>query len=128
MSGKSSKQRFEKHLRIGTRFNGNQFVLLDGSPLPALSKGSIVELILAPESILDSTVRSCFLEEMAVTILEIKTCVFFGVSPTMDDDMKAHGLIRREARGTSNAPGAWRSGGEIIPMFMRDPFIGQNCG
>lgn len=93
MSGNSGKQRFEKHLRVGTRFDGNRFVLLDGSPLPALSKDSIVELILTPESILDSTVRARFLEEMAVMILEKDSCVFFGVSPTMVGNMKAVGLI-----------------------------------
>ena len=93
MSGNSGKQKFEKHLRVGTRFDGSRFVLLDGSPLPALTKDSIVELILAPESILDLTVRARFLEEMAVKILEKDSCVFFGVSPTMVGNMKTVGLI-----------------------------------
>jgi hypothetical protein len=93
MSGKIGKQRFEKHLRIGARFDGNRFVLVDGSPLPALSEDSVVELILAPESILDSTARARFLEEMAVTILEKESRVFFGVSATMVSNMKAVGLI-----------------------------------
>lgn len=97
MSGKSGKQRFEKHLRIGTQFDGNRFVLLDGSPLPELSKDSIVDLILAPESILDSTVRARFLGETAVMILEKESCVFFGVSPTMIETMKAVGLISPDA-------------------------------
>src|SRR5271156_384760 len=61
VSGTRSKQRFEKHLRIGTRFDGSRFVLLDGSPLPTLTKDSIVDLILAPESIVDSAVRARFL-------------------------------------------------------------------
>jgi hypothetical protein len=92
MSGKSSKQRFEKHLRLSARFDGNRFVLLDGSQLPALLRESVVDLILAPESILDATVRARFLEEMAVMILERDSGVFFGVSPTMIDNMKAVGL------------------------------------
>ena len=47
----------------------------------------------APESIVDSTVRARFLGERAVMILEKNSYVFFGVSPTMIDNMKAVGLI-----------------------------------
>jgi hypothetical protein len=93
MSTSASKQRFEKHLRIGIQFDGNQFVLLDGSPLPALSKNAVAELIVAPEAILDSVVRARFLEDRAVRILERGSHVFFGVSPTMVGNSKAHGLL-----------------------------------
>jgi len=93
MNKSASKQRFEKHLRIGIRFDGERCVLLDGSPLPALSKNAVAELIVAPEAILDSVVRARFLEDRAVQILERDSHVFFGVSPTMIGNLKADGLL-----------------------------------
>jgi hypothetical protein len=93
MSTSTSKQRFERHLRIGIQFDGDRFVLLDGSPLPALSKNAIAELIVAPEAILNSVVRARFLEDRAVRILEKDSHVFFGVSPAMIGDLRAKGLL-----------------------------------
>ncbi len=93
MSEQVSKKRFEKHLRIGIRFDGDRIVLLDGSPLPALSKNAVAELIVAPEAILDSVVRARFLEGRAIQILERDSHVFFGVSPTMVGSLRADGLL-----------------------------------
>ena len=93
MSEQFSKKRFEKHLRIGIRFDGDRIVLLDGSPLPALSKNAVAELIVAPEAILDSVVRARFLEGRAIQILERDSHVFFGVSPTMVGSLRADGLL-----------------------------------
>lgn len=93
MSEQVSKKRFEKHLRIGIRFDGDRFVLLDGSPMPALSKNAVAELILAPETILNSVIRARFLEGRAIQILEKDSHVFFGVSPTMVDSLRTDGLL-----------------------------------
>ena len=93
MSEQVSKKRFEKHLRIGIRFDGDRIVLLDGSPLPALSKNAVAELIVAPEAILDSVARARFLEGRAIQILERDSHVFFGVSPTMVGSLRADGLL-----------------------------------
>ena len=40
MRGQISKERFQKHLRIGVRFDGSGFVLLNGNPLPELATDS----------------------------------------------------------------------------------------
>ena len=94
MSGLSVKKRFEKHLRIGVRFDGAKFVLLDGSALPVLSKDAVADLVLAPESIVDVNVRAHFLGEVLVQILEEHSHILIGVSPTMVEDLKSDDLIR----------------------------------
>jgi hypothetical protein len=80
-------------LRIGARFDGTSFVLLDGKPLPALAKGSVAEIVLAPECVEDATVRANLLEQKSTPFLKGGTFVLVGVSPTMIENPSAKGLI-----------------------------------
>lgn len=43
-------ERYQKVLRLGVRFNGNTFELLDGSPLPKFAQDCVGELLLPPHS------------------------------------------------------------------------------
>jgi hypothetical protein len=94
MSGQASKERFQKRLRIGVRFNGTSFVLLDGKPLPKLTEGTFAELVIAPESIEDAIVRDKLEGLRSIPFLAEGSFILFGVSPTMIDDKKADGLVR----------------------------------
>src|SRR5271170_815294 len=94
MGRQISKTRYEKNLRIGVRFDGNTFVLLDGSALPKLHKDSVCELVLKPEVIQDAKDRGRFLLDEVVRILEYGTAVLVGVSPHLIGNTKANGLIR----------------------------------
>lgn len=93
MSGRLSKERYPKHLRIGVRFDGTSFVLLDGKPLPALAKGSVAEIFLAPECIEDETVRANLSGQKSTSFLKEGTFVLVGVSPTMIENSSAKELI-----------------------------------
>jgi hypothetical protein len=60
MSKQIHNTRYEKKLRIGVRFDGAKFVLLDGSLLPKLRKNAVGELLLQPEVIEDRAARTRF--------------------------------------------------------------------
>ncbi len=96
MSGQVSKKRFEKHLRIGIRFENGKFVLLNGQPLPKLAKGSVGELVIAPESIEDLAVREGLKEERRIPFLKKGSFVLLGMSPTMIGDSSDKELIPAE--------------------------------
>jgi hypothetical protein len=85
--------RFEKNLRIGVRFDGTGFVLLDGRPLPRLKKDSAAELIVSAECLVDARVRDSFERQTSVLLLDQGSSVLLGVSPTMIEDIGAAGLI-----------------------------------
>ena len=93
MNGQVGKQRFEKHLRIGVRFDGTRFVLQNGSPLPALAKDSVAELVLVPDCIQDENVRASFTGEKSVLLLKEGSFVMVGVSPTMIESPSPEGLL-----------------------------------
>ena len=97
MSGQLSKDRYEKRLRIGVHFDGTNFLLLDGRPLPALVKGSVAEIVLAPECIEDETVRANLTNQKSTPFLKEGTVVLVGVSPTMIERSSAKGLIQAHA-------------------------------
>ena len=99
MSGRVSKDRYEKRLRVGIRFDGANFVLLDGKPLPALAKDTVAELVLAPDCILDEIVRSRFMAERSIRFLERGTPIMIGVSPTMIERGDVKALIRTSDLG-----------------------------
>jgi hypothetical protein len=92
MGGQISKERFQKHLRIGIRFDGASFVLLDGDPLPALVKDCIAELVLAPECIQNAKLRASLTGQKGILLLKEESRVLCGVSSTMIDDIFAEGL------------------------------------
>ena len=94
MSKQVRKTRYEKSLRIGVRFDGSNFVLLDCSPLPKLHKDSVCELVLRPEVIQNPKDRGQFILDEVIRILENGTAVLVGVSPHLIGDPKADGLIR----------------------------------
>lgn len=94
MSRRLSKERYEKRLRIGVRFDGSSFVLLDGKALPALAKDSMAEILLAPESIEDATVRANLSRQKNTPFLKEGTLVLVGVSPLMIENRSAKDLIQ----------------------------------
>ena len=92
MSGQIGKERFQKHLRIGIRFDGARFVLLNGNPLPALKKDCVAELVLAPECVQDANLRASLTGQKSIVLLKEGSVVLCGVSRTMIDDIFAEGL------------------------------------
>jgi hypothetical protein len=94
VSGQPGKERFQKRLRIGVRFDGASFVLLDGKPLPKLTEGSFAELVIAPEIIEDAIVRAHLASLRSILFLAKGSLILFGVSPTMIDDKNADGLVK----------------------------------
>ena len=96
MSGQVNRKRFEKHFRIGVRFENGNFVLLNGQPLPKLANGSVGELVIAPECIEDVTVREGLKEERRIPFLEKGAYVLLGMSPTMIGDSSDKELIPAE--------------------------------
>jgi hypothetical protein len=92
MGGQISKERFQKHLRIGIRFDGAGFVLLNGNPLPALVKDCVAELVLAPECVQDANLRASLTGQKSILLLKEGSLVLCGVSRTMIDDIFAEGL------------------------------------
>jgi hypothetical protein len=93
MSRQIAKGKFEKNLRIGVRFDGCKFVLLDGSPLPRVSKNTLAELVITPESIEDEHVRLRFSTERMVKIVSEGASVMLGVSTSMTGETKSDWLI-----------------------------------
>jgi hypothetical protein len=92
MGGQISKERFQKHLRIGIRFDGAGFVLLNGNPLPALVKDCVAELVLAPECVQDANLRASLTGQKSILLLKEGSLVLCGVSRTMIVDIFAEGL------------------------------------
>jgi hypothetical protein len=97
LSGQLSKDRYEKRLRIGVHFDGTNFVLLDGKPLPALAKGSVAEIVLAPECIEDESIRATLTRQKSTPLLKKGAAVLVGVSPSMIEGHPAKGLIPAHA-------------------------------
>jgi len=94
MSKQIRKTRYEKNLRIGVRFDGDKFVLLDGRPLPKLRSNAVGELLLRPDVIESSTDRDRFTQDVVVRMLGGGSRVFLGVSPHLVGDSAAEGLLR----------------------------------
>ena len=92
MGGQISKERFQKHLRIGIQFDGAGFVLLNGLPLPALVKDCVAELVLAPECIQNAKLRASLTGQKTVLLLKEGSRVLCGVSSTMIEDIFDEGL------------------------------------
>jgi len=92
MSGRISKERFQKHLRISVRFDGAGFVLLNGNPLPELTEGCIAELVLAPECIRNAKLRASLTGQKGVLLLKEGSRVLCGVSSSMIEDIFDEGL------------------------------------
>src|SRR5437867_1685242 len=70
MSKQIRKSRYGKNLRIGVRFNGDKFVLLNGSPLPKLRTNAVGELLLQADVIENSADRDRFTRDDVVRMLE----------------------------------------------------------
>jgi hypothetical protein len=92
MGGQIRKKRFQKHLRIGVRFDGSGFVLLNGNPLPELAKDSIAELVLAPECIQNAKLRASLTGQKSTPLLKEGSRVLCGVSSPMIEDIFVEGL------------------------------------
>jgi hypothetical protein len=94
MSKQVRKNRYKKNLRIGVRFNGDKFVLLNGSPLPKLRMNAVGELVLEPDVIENWADRERFTRDDVVRMLERGSRIFLGVSPHLVGDPSAEGLLR----------------------------------
>jgi len=92
MGGQISKERFQKHLRIGIQFDGAGFVLLNGNPLPALVKDCVAELVLAPECIQNAKLRASLTGQKTILLLKEGSRVLCGVSSTMIEDIFDEGV------------------------------------
>jgi hypothetical protein len=93
MSKQIKKGQYEKRLRVAVRFDGTQFALLDGSPLPAIAKDAVCELVLRPEQLRNPDDRDRFVRDEVFPILTQGSTVLLGVSPHSVGDPKALGLI-----------------------------------
>ncbi len=93
MSVHIGKDRFGKRLRIGVRFDGARFVMLDGRPLPQLVKNSIAELVLAPDSIQDIIARASLAGQRDIPFLKEGSRVLLGVSAAMVGNNPPPGLM-----------------------------------
>jgi hypothetical protein len=93
MSKQIKKGQYEKRLRVAVRFDGTQFALLDGSPLPAIAKDAVCELVLRPEQLQNLDDRDRFVRDEVFPILTQGSTVLLGVSPHSVGDPKAVGLI-----------------------------------
>jgi hypothetical protein len=93
MSKQIKKQQYEKRLRIALRSTGEGFTLLDGSPPPAIVKGTVCELVVRPEALQNPDDRNRFVRDEIIPILSKETPVLLGVSPHSVGNSKALGLI-----------------------------------
>jgi hypothetical protein len=93
MSKQIKKAQYEKRLRIAVRFDGTHFALLDCSPLPAIAKDAVCELVLRPELLQNPADRDRLVRDEVFPILTQGTTVLLGVSPHSVGDPKAPGLI-----------------------------------
>jgi len=99
MSKQIKKGQYEKRLRIAVRFDGTHFALLDGSPLPAIAKDAVCELVLRPEILQNPADRDRFVRDEVFPILGQGSVVLLGVSPHSVGDPKAPGLINPQQIG-----------------------------
>jgi len=76
------------------RFDGANFVLLDGSPLPKLQTGTTGELVLRAEAIQDQLVRARFTQDDLLPLLDKGSRVFVGVGPHLVGNPNVDGLLR----------------------------------
>src|ERR1035441_2146862 len=93
MSKQIKKGQYEKRLRVAVRFDGTQLALRDGSPLPAIAKDAVCELVLRPEQLQNPDERERFVRDEVFPILTQGSTVLLGVSPHSVGDPKALGLI-----------------------------------
>ena len=98
MSKQVQKNRYTKNLRIGVRFNGDKFVLLNGNPLPKLRMNAVAELVLQPDVIEDCADRERFTRDDVVRMLERGSRIFLGVSPHLVGAPSPEGLLREPAQ------------------------------
>jgi hypothetical protein len=97
MSKQIKKGQYEKRLRIAVRFERTQFALLDGSPLPAIAKDAVCELVLRPELLQNPADRNRLARDEVFPILSQGSRVLLGVSPPSVGDPKAAGLLNLSA-------------------------------
>jgi hypothetical protein len=97
LTGQPSKDRYKKRLRICVQFDGTNFVLPDGKPLPAVVTGSAAEIVLAPECIKDETVRANLAKQQSTPFLKEGAVVLLGVSPTVIESSAIKRLIPANA-------------------------------
>lgn len=97
LSRQLSRDRYGKRLRIGVSFDGTNFVLPDGEPLPKLVKGSAAEIVVAPECIENEIVRASLSRQKSAHFLNEGAVVLVGVSPSMVDGHSHKGLIAAHA-------------------------------
>jgi hypothetical protein len=93
MGKQIKKGQYERRLRVAVRFDGTQFARLDGSPLPAIAKDAVCELVLRSEQLQNPDDRDRFLRDEVFPILTQGSTVLLGVSPHSVGDPKALGLI-----------------------------------
>lgn len=93
MSKQIKKSRYEKRLRIAVRFDGTTFALLDASPLPAIAKDAVCELVLRPALLQNPADRDRFVRDEVIPILSQGSAVLLGISPHLVGNTKAPGLI-----------------------------------
>jgi hypothetical protein len=99
MSKQIKKRQFEKRLRIAVRFDGARFSLLDGSPLPTISKDAVCELVLRPELLPDPRDREHFVRDDVLPILDAGRSVLIGLSPRSVGDPKPRELKTPQETG-----------------------------
>ena len=100
MSKSKNSERFEKRFRIGVRFDGSRFVRLDGRPLPELTAGSIAELVVSPEALMNPADRAALESLISVPLLPGGATVMVGVSPSMVEVEQTESLITAELLST----------------------------
>jgi hypothetical protein len=86
-------ERFQKALRLGVRFNGTHFELLNGTPLPELSPGAIGELVIAPQYLVNGMDRLNLVREIRLPLLAKDTEIYLGMSVTAIPGALPKGLV-----------------------------------
>lgn len=93
MSKQIKQDPYQKRLRVAVRFDGTQFVLLDGSPLPRLAPNSLCEIVFRPEALQNPDDQMRLVSEQRACLLGSGSVVMLGVGPHLVGDPKARGLI-----------------------------------
>jgi len=97
LTAKTNNERYQKRLRIGVRVEESGFVLLDGKPLPQLHRGSVGEIVFAPECFVSEKIRTGLAGETRVPLLAKKTLIMMGMSPSVIGDAARKGLIHADS-------------------------------